>query len=66
MECSRNDGSKAQYYVVILDRLQDRSRGVERAPESRVRGPLTSGVEEKQRLLGSGVDMVVVLELRHR
>ena len=41
-EHSRNDGSKAQYYVVILDRLQDRSGGLERAPESRIRGPLTS------------------------
>ena len=40
-EHSRNDGSKAQYYVVILDRLQDRSGGLERAPESRIRGPLT-------------------------
>jgi len=41
-EHSRNDGSKAQYYVVILDRLQDRSGGLERAPESRIRGPLTT------------------------
>jgi len=40
-EHSRNDGSKAQYYVVILDRLQDRSGGLERAPESWIRGPLT-------------------------
>ena len=40
-EHSRNDGSKAQYYVVILDRLQDHSGGLERAPESRIRGPLT-------------------------
>ena len=40
-ECSWNDGSKAQYYVVILDRLLDRSGGLERAPEWRVRGPLT-------------------------
>jgi len=39
-ECSWNDGSKAQYYVVILDRLLGRSGGLERAPEWRVRGPL--------------------------
>ena len=45
-EHSRNDGSKAQYYVVILDRLQDRSRGLERAPESQIRGPLTDGRKE--------------------
>jgi len=41
-ECSWNDGSKTQYYVVILDRLPGRSGGLERAPEWRVRGPLTS------------------------
>ena len=41
MECSWNDGSKTQYYVVILDRLPGRSRGLERAPEWHVRGPLT-------------------------
>jgi len=41
MERSWNDGSKTQYYIVILDRLQDRSRGLERAPESRIRGLLT-------------------------
>ena len=40
-ECSWNDGSKAQYYVVILDRLLGRSGELERAPEWRVRGPLT-------------------------
>jgi len=40
-ECSQNDGSKTQYYVVILDWLQGRSRGLERAPESWIRGPLT-------------------------
>jgi len=40
-ECSRNDGSNTQYYVVILDWLQGCSRGLERAPESRIRGPLT-------------------------
>jgi len=41
MECSWNDGSKTQYYVVILDRLPGHSGGLERAPEWRVRGPLT-------------------------
>ena len=41
MECSWNDGSKTQYYYVILNRLLGRSRGLERAPEWRVRGPLT-------------------------
>jgi len=41
MECSRNDGSKTQYYYVILDQLQGRSGGQERAPESWIRGPLT-------------------------
>ena len=40
-ECSWNDGSKAQYYVVILDRLLGHSGGLERAPEWHVRGPLT-------------------------
>jgi len=40
-ECSWNDGSKTQYYIVILDRLPGRSGGLERAPEWRVRGPLT-------------------------
>ena len=47
-EHSRNDGSKAQYYVVILDRLQDRSGGLERAPESQIRGPLTGEGQEYQ------------------
>ena len=42
-ECSRNDRSKTQYYVVILDRLQGRSRAW--ALESRIRGPLTVCVE---------------------
>ena len=42
-ECSRNDRSKTQYYVVILDRLQGRSRALEQAPESQIRGPLTIG-----------------------
>jgi len=46
-EHSRNDGSKAQYYVVILDRLQDRSGGLERAPELRIRGPLTGSWTKK-------------------
>jgi len=41
-ECSRNDGSKTQYYIVILDQLQGCSRGLEWAPESRIRGPLAS------------------------
>jgi len=41
MECSWNDGSKAQYYIVILDRLLGRSGGLEQALEWRVRGPLT-------------------------
>jgi len=40
MECSWNDGSKTQYYIVILDQLQDHSGGLEQAPESRVRGSL--------------------------
>ena len=39
-ECSQNDGSKTQYYIVILDQLQGRSRALERALESRIRGPL--------------------------
>jgi len=41
MECSWNDGSETQYYVVILDQLQGRSRGLEQVPELHVRGPLT-------------------------
>ena len=41
MECSWNDGSKTQYYYVILDQLQDHSRGLVWALESYVRGPLT-------------------------
>jgi len=40
MECFWNDG-ETQYYVVILDRLQGHSRGLEQVPELRVRGPLT-------------------------
>ena len=40
-ECSWNDGSKTQYYVVILDRLQGRSGALERALESQIRGSLT-------------------------
>ena len=40
-ECSWNDGSETQYYVVILDWLQGRSRGLERVPELCVRGSLT-------------------------
>ena len=46
MECSWNDGSKAQYYVVILDRLLGRSGGLEQAPEWRVRGPLTVSITQ--------------------
>jgi len=42
MECSRNDGSKTQYYIVILNQLQGLSGRLERAPESQIRGPLTS------------------------
>jgi len=42
MECSRNDESETQYYVVILDWLQGCSEGLERALESHVRGPLTN------------------------
>ena len=58
-ECSRNDGSKAQYYVVILDRLQDRSGGVERGPESRTRGPLTQATNrtDPQYLLSTTLDV---------
>jgi len=41
MECSWNDGSRTQYYIVILDQLQGRSGGLEWAPESWIRGPLT-------------------------
>ena len=41
MECSQNDGSKTQYYVVILDRLQGHSGALERALESQIRGSLT-------------------------
>jgi len=39
-ECSWNNGSKTQYYYVILDRLLGRSGGLERVLEWRVRGPL--------------------------
>jgi len=46
-ECSRNDGSKTQYYYVILDWLQGRSGALEQAPESQIRGPLTGTHEEK-------------------
>jgi len=41
MECSWNNGSKTQYYIVILDRLQGRSGGLERALEPQIRGFLT-------------------------
>jgi len=40
-ECSWNDGSEIQYYIVILDWLQGSSGELERVPELRVRGPLT-------------------------
>jgi len=40
-ECSRNDGSKTQYYIVILDRLQGRSGALKWALESQIRGALT-------------------------
>jgi len=40
-ECSWNDRSETQYYIVILDRLQGRSRELEQIPELRVRGSLT-------------------------
>ena len=43
-ECSRNDGSKTQYYIVILDQLQGRSGALEQASESWIRGPLTHAV----------------------
>jgi len=46
MECSWNDESETQYYVVILDQLQGRSGGLERVPELRVRGPLTGFMAE--------------------
>ena len=48
MECSQNDGSKTQYYYVILDRLQGRSGGLEQAPESWIRGPLTKAQRQYQ------------------
>jgi len=47
MECSWNDGSKTQYYYVILDRLPGRSGGLEQAMEWCVRGPLTAKVIER-------------------
>jgi len=46
-ECSWNDGSETQYYIVILDWLQGCSGGLERVPELRIRGPLTSSRLEK-------------------
>jgi len=46
-ECFWNDGSKTQYYVVILDRLQGHSGGLEWAPEWRIRGPLTTTPKQK-------------------
>jgi len=47
-ECSWNDGSKTQYYVVILDQLQGCSGGLERALEWCVRDPLTETASEIQ------------------
>jgi len=41
MECSQNDRSKTQYYIVILDQLQGRSGGLEWALELWIRGSLT-------------------------
>ena len=58
-ECSWNDGSKTQYYVVILDQLQGRSRGLEWAPESRVRGPLTKGLQFQCHILSPIISMHV-------
>ena len=49
-ECSWNDGSKTQYYVVILDWLPGRSGGLERAPEWCVRGPLTGVLRRTQNI----------------
>ena len=46
MECSQNDGSETQYYVVIFDRLQGRSGALEQALELRIRGPLTRNLLE--------------------
>jgi len=48
MECSRNDGSKTQYYIVILDRLQGRSKGLEWALESWIRGSLTATASQNR------------------
>ena len=46
MECSQNDGSETQYYIVILDQLQGCSGALERALESWIRGPLTRNLLE--------------------
>ena len=54
MECSWNDGSKIQYYYVILDQLQGHSRELVRAPESYVRGPLTDGQEVERQYADNG------------
>jgi len=64
-ECSQNDGSKTQYYYIILDRLQDCSGGVERALESRIRGPLTLTSQNKFEILVSRV-MKYGVELRRQ
>ena len=44
MECFWNDGSETQYYVVILDRLQGCSGGLEQVLELCVRDPLTDSL----------------------
>ena len=61
-ECSRNDGSKTQYYYIILDRLQGRSGALEQAPESWVRGPLTM-TSKKFKLLSVAVPRCNVVSL---
>ena len=53
-ERSRNDGSKTQYYVVILDQLQGCSGALERAPEAQIRGPLTRTADSNSRGLLPG------------
>jgi len=65
MECSWNDGSKTQYYVVILDRLQDHSGGLEWAPESRIRGPLTVGIVARHVAAPGHIHMKAVKHIYH-
>ena len=62
-ECSWNDGSKTQYYIVILDRLLGRSGGLEWVPEWRVRGPLTSGVISHSHAMPMAQDIKNVMAL---